>query len=140
MTALGPGGSSPVTFPADAVVLATGGNGLVYGRSTMSMICTGSAVSRAYQAGAWYGNGEFVQVHPTAIPGADKLRLMSESARGEDASTSTRMSTSWSTHHCTLDRRICVRTVKSHLSSVDKMALFEVLKPQVCNLICAANR
>ena len=32
---------------------------------------------------AWYANGEFVQVHPTAIPGADKLRLMSESARGE---------------------------------------------------------
>ncbi|MFM8414976.1 MAG: succinate dehydrogenase flavoprotein subunit [Planctomycetota bacterium] len=70
-------------FPADAVVLATGGNGLIFGRSTMSMVCTGSAVSRAYQAGAWYGNGEFIQVHPTAIPGADKLRLMSESARGE---------------------------------------------------------
>jgi len=71
------------SFQADAVVLATGGNGLVFGRSTMSMVCTGSAVSRAYQAGAWYGNGEFIQVHPTAIPGADKLRLMSESARGE---------------------------------------------------------
>jgi succinate dehydrogenase / fumarate reductase flavoprotein subunit len=70
-------------FPADAVILATGGCGLVYGRSTMSMVCTGSAVSRAYQAGAWYANGEFIQVHPTAIPGADKLRLMSESARGE---------------------------------------------------------
>jgi succinate dehydrogenase / fumarate reductase flavoprotein subunit len=70
-------------FAADAVVLATGGNGLIFGRSTMSMVCTGSAVSRAYQAGAWYGNGEFIQVHPTAIPGADKLRLMSESARGE---------------------------------------------------------
>ena len=70
-------------FAADAVVLATGGNGLIYGRSTMSMVCTGSAVSRAYRAGAWYGNGEFIQVHPTAIPGADKLRLMSESARGE---------------------------------------------------------
>jgi succinate dehydrogenase / fumarate reductase flavoprotein subunit len=70
-------------FPADAVILATGGCGLLYGRSTMSMVCTGSAVSRAYQAGAWYANGEFIQVHPTAIPGADKLRLMSESARGE---------------------------------------------------------
>ena len=70
-------------FPADAVILATGGCGLLYGRSTMSMVCTGSAVSRAYQAGAAYGNGEFIQVHPTAIPGADKLRLMSESARGE---------------------------------------------------------
>jgi len=71
------------SFAADAVVLATGGCGLVYGRSTMSMVCTGSAVSRVYQAGAAYGNGEFIQVHPTAIPGADKLRLMSESARGE---------------------------------------------------------
>ena len=47
------------------------------------MACTGSAVSRCFQAGAQYGNGEFIQVHPTAIPGADKLRLMSESARGE---------------------------------------------------------
>jgi succinate dehydrogenase / fumarate reductase, flavoprotein subunit len=70
-------------FSADAVIIATGGCGLLYGRSTMSMVCTGSAVSRAYRAGAWYGNGEFIQVHPTAIPGADKLRLMSESARGE---------------------------------------------------------
>ena len=47
------------------------------------MACTGSAASRTYQAGVWYANGEFIQVHPTAIPGADKLRLMSESARGE---------------------------------------------------------
>jgi succinate dehydrogenase / fumarate reductase flavoprotein subunit len=70
-------------FPADAVILASGGCGLVFGKSTMSMVCTGSAVSRAFQAGAKYGNPEFIQVHPTAIPGADKLRLMSESARGE---------------------------------------------------------
>ncbi|MGB0758944.1 MAG: succinate dehydrogenase flavoprotein subunit [Rubripirellula sp.] len=70
-------------FPADAVVVATGGCGLVYGRSTMSVFCTGSASSRCFQAGAKYGNGEFIQVHPTAIPGSDKLRLMSESARGE---------------------------------------------------------
>lgn len=68
---------------ADAVVLATGGCGLIFGKSTMSMICTGGANSRAYQEGVKYANGEFIQVHPTAIPGADKLRLMSESARGE---------------------------------------------------------
>src|SRR5436305_15187306 len=49
----------------------------------MSMYCTGSAAIRCYQVGAKYGNGEFIQVHPTAIPCADKLRLMSESARGE---------------------------------------------------------
>ncbi len=71
------------TFPADAVLVGSGGCGLIFGRSTMSMACTGSAASRCFQAGAKYANGEFVQVHPTAIPGADKLRLMSESARGE---------------------------------------------------------
>jgi succinate dehydrogenase / fumarate reductase flavoprotein subunit len=70
-------------FPADAVIIASGGCGAIFGRSTNSNACNGSAVSRAYQAGASYGNGEFIQVHPTAIPGADKLRLMSESARGE---------------------------------------------------------
>lgn len=70
-------------FPADAAVVATGGNGLIFGKSTMSVFCTGSAASRCFQAGAKFGNGEFIQVHPTAIPGADKLRLMSESARGE---------------------------------------------------------
>ena len=70
-------------FPADAVVVASGGCGLIYGRSTMSVFCNGSAASRCFQAGAKYANGEFIQVHPTAIPGSDKLRLMSESARGE---------------------------------------------------------
>jgi succinate dehydrogenase / fumarate reductase, flavoprotein subunit len=70
-------------FPSDAVIVGSGGCGLIYGRSTMSMVCTGSAASRCYQAGAFYANGEFIQVHPTAVPGADKLRLMSESARGE---------------------------------------------------------
>ena len=70
-------------FRADAVVMATGGCGLVFGKSTNSVMCTGAAASRCYQHGALYANGEFIQVHPTAIPGADKLRLMSESARGE---------------------------------------------------------
>ncbi|MBV8779810.1 MAG: FAD-binding protein, partial [Phycisphaerae bacterium] len=70
-------------FRGDAVVMATGGNGLIFGKSTMSVICTGGAASRCYQAGAKYGNPEFVQVHPTAIPGEDKCRLISESARGE---------------------------------------------------------
>ncbi|MFO0914446.1 MAG: succinate dehydrogenase flavoprotein subunit [Pirellulales bacterium] len=70
-------------FPADAVVVGSGGCGLLFGRSTMSMACTGSAASRCFQSGVRYANAEFIQVHPTAIPGADKLRLMSESARGE---------------------------------------------------------
>ncbi|PKG25039.1 succinate dehydrogenase flavoprotein subunit [Niallia nealsonii] len=70
-------------FPADAVVMATGGPGIIFGKSTNSVINTGSAASIVYQQGAYYSNGEFIQIHPTAIPGDDKLRLMSESARGE---------------------------------------------------------
>ena len=71
------------TFDADAVILATGGVGAIFGKSTNSVVCTGSAQSAVYQQGAYYANGEFIQVHPTSIPGEDKLRLMSESARGE---------------------------------------------------------
>jgi succinate dehydrogenase / fumarate reductase flavoprotein subunit len=71
------------SFPGDAVCLATGGCGIIFGRSTNSVINTGTASSEAYQQGACYANGEFIQVHPTAIPGADKLRLISESVRGE---------------------------------------------------------
>ena len=70
-------------FPADAVILATGGVGAIFGKSTNSVVCTGSAQSAVFQQGAYYANGEFIQVHPTSIPGEDKLRLMSESARGE---------------------------------------------------------
>ena len=71
------------SFPADAIILATGGIGAIFGKSTNSVVCTGSAQSAIFQQGAYYANGELVQVHPTAIPGEDKLRLMSESARGE---------------------------------------------------------
>ena len=71
------------TFDADAIILATGGIGAIFGKSTNSVVCTGSAQSAIYQQGAYYANGEFIQVHPTSIPGEDKLRLMSESARGE---------------------------------------------------------
>jgi len=71
------------TFPGDAVLIATGGVGAIFGKSTNSVVCTGSAQGSLYQQGAAYGNGEMIQVHPTCIPGEDKLRLMSESARGE---------------------------------------------------------
>nr|WP_263313659.1 succinate dehydrogenase flavoprotein subunit [Mammaliicoccus sp. Marseille-Q6498] len=71
------------SFGSDAVIMATGGPGIIFGKSTNSMINTGSAASVVYQQGAKYANGEFIQIHPTAIPGDDKLRLMSESARGE---------------------------------------------------------
>lgn len=68
---------------ADAVVIATGGCGLLFKKSTNSTFCTGAANGRLFMQGMKYANGEFIQIHPTAIPGKDKLRLISESARGE---------------------------------------------------------
>jgi succinate dehydrogenase / fumarate reductase flavoprotein subunit len=71
------------SFRADAVILATGGMGHVYGRSTNSTNATGAAASRVFQQGARMANLEFFQFHPTAMLGDDKNRLMSEAARGE---------------------------------------------------------
>lgn len=68
---------------ADAVIVAAGGPGLIFKKSTNSTFCTGAANGRLYLQGMKYANGEFIQIHPTAIPGNDKLRLISESARGE---------------------------------------------------------
>lgn len=73
----------PQAFRADAVFLATGGLGMLYGRSTNSMACNGSAAASAWRQGARFANGEFIQIHPTAITGEDKLRLISESVRAE---------------------------------------------------------
>ncbi|MCD4657711.1 MAG: FAD-binding protein, partial [Planctomycetes bacterium] len=64
------------SFPGDAVIIATGGPGMVFGHGTTnSLTNSGAAVIRTYLAGAKYANAEFVQVHPTTIPGHDKLRL-----------------------------------------------------------------
>lgn len=68
---------------AHAVVMATGGLGLIYKKSTNSTFCTGAANGRLYMQGMKYANGEFIQIHPTCVPGEDKMRLISESVRGE---------------------------------------------------------
>lgn len=70
-------------YIADAVILATGGLGYIFKHNTNSIINTGSAGSIAYQQGAYWANPEFIQVHPTAMKGKDKNRLISESVRGE---------------------------------------------------------
>ncbi len=70
-------------FPGDATIVATGGIGSIFGQSTNSVACTGSAQSALFQQGVHYANAEMIQVHPTAIPGEDKCRLISESVRGE---------------------------------------------------------
>lgn len=68
---------------ADAVLIASGGPGLIFKKSTNSTFCTGAANGRLFMQGMKYANGEFIQIHPTAVPGSDKLRLISESVRGE---------------------------------------------------------
>ncbi|MDD4753101.1 MAG: succinate dehydrogenase flavoprotein subunit [Desulfitobacteriaceae bacterium] len=70
-------------FVGDAVILATGGGGMIFGKSTNSVICTANAASAVYQQGVYMSNMEFIQIHPTAMLGDDKTRLMSESARGD---------------------------------------------------------
>ena len=54
-------------FKGKAVILATGGAGWVYGKSTNSMINTGSGMVVAYRAGVALKDMEFVQFHPTAL-------------------------------------------------------------------------
>ena len=64
-----------------AVILATGGSGRAYERTTNSHPCTGDGISMAYRAGASIGDMEFVQFHPTTLLGTNIL--ITEAARGE---------------------------------------------------------
>jgi succinate dehydrogenase / fumarate reductase, flavoprotein subunit len=74
-------------YPADAVVLATGGYSNVYFLSTNAMGCNVTAIWRAYRRGAGFANPCFTQIHPTCIPQTSetqsKLTLMSESLRND---------------------------------------------------------
>ena len=71
------------SFGADAVIMATGALVSFSENQQTLLSIQVQQPSAVYQQGAYYANGEFIQIHPTAIPGDDKLRLMSESARGE---------------------------------------------------------
>ena len=68
-------------FLGKAVLLATGGSGRVYGRSTSALINTGAGAALAYHAGVPLRDMEFVQFHPTSLFGTNIL--MSEGCRGE---------------------------------------------------------
>lgn len=69
------------TFAADAVIIATGGAGRIFKRTSNAMQSTGFCMSIAYRAGVALEDMEFVQFHPTTIIGTNIL--MTEGARGE---------------------------------------------------------
>ena len=68
-------------FTADAVIMATGGAGRIYGNSTNAIISTGAAAAVAYHAGVPVKDMEFIQFHPTGLLTTNIL--MTEGARGE---------------------------------------------------------
>lgn len=75
-----------VAILSKAVILATGGAGQLYERTTNPPVTTGDGMAIAFRAGAILEDMEFVQFHPTSlyIPGAPNF-LLSEAMRGEGA-------------------------------------------------------
>ncbi len=72
---------------AMVTILASGGAGQLYGRTTNPPVATGDGVAMAYRAGAAIRDAEFVQFHPTglAVDSQDTVHLISEALRGEGA-------------------------------------------------------
>ncbi len=66
---------------AKVVILATGGAGQVYSKTTNSLTTTGDGIAMAYNVGLPIEDMEFVQFHPTSLYGSNIL--VSEGARGE---------------------------------------------------------
>jgi L-aspartate oxidase len=73
--------------PARTVVLATGGAGQLFARTTNPPAATGDGLALALRAGATLADVEFVQFHPTAlwVPGqpGGQVPLVTEAVRGE---------------------------------------------------------
>ena len=71
------------TVYADAVVVAAGGQNVLFGKTTGSTQCDGYVAAKLYEQGAHLKNLEFIQYHPTTVETPQKRMLISEASRGE---------------------------------------------------------
>ena len=71
------------TINSDALLIATGGMGGLFGNTTASAQSDGSAAASLFLSGLQFANLEMIQYHPTTIQTAQKRMLISEAARGE---------------------------------------------------------
>ncbi|MBR5915160.1 MAG: FAD-binding protein [Spirochaetia bacterium] len=74
---------APEILTADSVVIATGGQNALFGKTTGSKSCDGYAAGRLFMQGVELKNLEFIQYHPTTMATDQKMMLVSEAARGE---------------------------------------------------------
>jgi L-aspartate oxidase len=80
---LAPGGQGAVVVAARAVLIAAGGAGQVYRRTSNPITATGDGIAMAFRAGAPLRHMEFVQFHPTTLAEPYPPFLLSEAMRGE---------------------------------------------------------
>ena len=73
----------PEAITADSVVIATGGQNALFGKTTGSTQCDGYVAGKLFMQGVELKNLEFIQYHPTTIETGQKRMLISEAVRGE---------------------------------------------------------
>ena len=71
------------TVYADAMVMATGGQNALFGKTTGSTLCDGYAAGQLFRQGAELKNLEFIQFHPTTLETSQKKMMITEAVRGE---------------------------------------------------------